>query len=192
MCGACSVDSGAGPDSGCHVRGSELSPIKFYSAKSIAVENANDAGEVAYNKSEAQAKGIERYAFSNALRLRIRLVSPVSAHSDGKSGAPIHCCSNSCRLSQSLGARRRHSVGGVPPKPLYCKWLGFSWKHCLNSPLLGLFLTSCGPSFSGHGYATQSAANTSCPRSDRFWLRELRVSRHFSTFYGPSVQAMDT
>src|SRR5271157_2402511 len=28
--------------------------------------------------------------------------------------------------------------------------------------------------------------------SDRFWLRELRVSQHFSTFYGPSVQAMDT
>ena len=28
--------------------------------------------------------------------------------------------------------------------------------------------------------------------SDRFWLLELRVSQHFSTFYGPSVQAMDT
>ena len=28
--------------------------------------------------------------------------------------------------------------------------------------------------------------------SDRFWLLELRVSRHFSTFYGSSVQAMDT
>src|SRR5271167_2696228 len=28
--------------------------------------------------------------------------------------------------------------------------------------------------------------------SDRFWLLELRVSRHFSTFYGPSVQIMDT
>src|SRR5271166_2845772 len=28
--------------------------------------------------------------------------------------------------------------------------------------------------------------------SDRFWLRELRVSQHFSTFYGPSVQAMET
>jgi hypothetical protein len=27
---------------------------------------------------------------------------------------------------------------------------------------------------------------------DRFWLLELRVSQHFSTFYGPSVQAMDT
>jgi len=28
--------------------------------------------------------------------------------------------------------------------------------------------------------------------SDRFWARELRVSQHFSTFYGSSVQAMDT
>jgi len=28
--------------------------------------------------------------------------------------------------------------------------------------------------------------------SDCFWRRELRVSRHFSTFYEPSVQAMDT
>src|SRR5271157_2629389 len=27
--------------------------------------------------------------------------------------------------------------------------------------------------------------------SDRFRLCELRVSQHFSTFYGPSVQAMD-
>ena len=31
----------------------------FYSARSIGVENANDAGEVACNKPEAQAKGIE-------------------------------------------------------------------------------------------------------------------------------------
>jgi len=28
--------------------------------------------------------------------------------------------------------------------------------------------------------------------SDRFRLRELRVSQHFSTFYGSSVQSMDT
>src|SRR5208337_4896742 len=28
--------------------------------------------------------------------------------------------------------------------------------------------------------------------SDRFWLPELRVSRHFQTFYGSSVQSMDT
>ena len=27
--------------------------------------------------------------------------------------------------------------------------------------------------------------------SDRFWLLELRVSQHFSTFYEPSVQTMD-
>jgi hypothetical protein len=30
----------------------------FYIARSIAVENTNDAGEVACNKPEAQAKGI--------------------------------------------------------------------------------------------------------------------------------------
>jgi hypothetical protein len=30
----------------------------FYSARSIAVENTNDAGKVACNKPEAQAKGI--------------------------------------------------------------------------------------------------------------------------------------
>jgi len=43
-----------------------------------------------------------------------------------------------------------------------------------------------------HGYTTRRPANTSCPRSGRFRLRELRVSRHFSTFYGSSVQSMDT
>jgi len=49
----------------------------------------------------------------------------------------------------------------------------------LNSVFLGLFWTICGPSFSGHGYPNQRAANTSCPRSGRFWLLELRVSRTF-------------
>src|SRR5271166_3811548 len=62
----------------------------------------------------------------------------------------------------------------------------------MDSAFLGLFSTSCTPSFSGHGYPTQYAANTCRPRSDRFWLLELRVSRHFSTFYEPSVQTMDT
>ncbi len=33
--------------------------VSYYSAGSIALENANDAGEVACNKPEAQAKGIE-------------------------------------------------------------------------------------------------------------------------------------
>ena len=35
------------------------------------------------------------------------------------------------------------------------------------------------PQLSGHGYPAQRAANTSRPRSDRFWLLELRVSRTF-------------
>ena len=56
-------------------------------------KSANDAGEVACNKPEAPAKGIERWAFSNALRWRFRLVSPVPAYSDGKSGSPTQRCS---------------------------------------------------------------------------------------------------
>jgi len=35
------------------------SAMQLHSARSIGVENANDAGEVACNKPEAQAKGIE-------------------------------------------------------------------------------------------------------------------------------------
>jgi hypothetical protein len=36
-----------------------ISTISYSSAGSIAVENTNDAGEVACNKPEAEAKGIE-------------------------------------------------------------------------------------------------------------------------------------
>src|SRR5271165_5070229 len=96
----------------------------YYSAGSIAVENTNDAGEVACNKPEAQAKGIERYVLSfnkpeaqancieryvlsNALRLRFRLVSPVPAHSDGKSGAPIQRCGVSELSGSAIVAARR-------------------------------------------------------------------------------------
>jgi len=74
----------------------------FYSARSIGVENANDAGEVACDKPEAQAKSIERYVFSNALRLRFRLVNPVPADSDGRG----------CRTAWARGADMR-SCGPV-------------------------------------------------------------------------------
>ena len=59
---------------------------------------------------------------------------------------------------------------------------------CVNSAFLDILRLIC----SVHGYPTQRAANTTRPRSYRLWLLELRVSRHFSTFYGPSVQSMDT
>ena len=49
----------------------------------------------------------------------------------------------------------------------------------LNSAFLGLFSTSCGPSFSGHGYPTQGAASTSCPRLERFVSLNSAFSRHF-------------
>jgi len=48
------------------------------------------------------------------------------------------------------------------------------------------FSTSCGPRFSGSGYLTQCIASTSCPRSGRFWLRELPVSRTFPDFFRAS------
>ncbi len=81
--------------------------VSYYSAGSIALENANDAGEVSCNKPEAQAKGIERYVFSNNLRLRFRLVSPVPADSDGKSGAPIQRCGISELSGSAVDAARR-------------------------------------------------------------------------------------
>ena len=37
-----------------------------------------------------------------------------------------------------------------------------------------------------------SALTMQSGRLGPFGLLELRVSQHFSTFYGPSVQAMDT
>src|SRR5208283_4134958 len=39
---------------------------------------------------------------------------------------------------------------------------------------------SCGPGFSGNGYLAQCAAHTYRLRLNRFWLRELPVSRTFS------------
>src|SRR5208283_959576 len=68
------------------IRGGEVgNSAESIRTAAIAVENANDAAGVACNKPEAQAKGIERYVFSKALRLRFRLVSPA--------GAPIQLCS---------------------------------------------------------------------------------------------------
>jgi hypothetical protein len=36
---------------------------RFWNARSIVVNKANDCGEVGINKPEAQAKAIERYIF---------------------------------------------------------------------------------------------------------------------------------
>jgi Protein of unknown function (DUF1501) len=50
---------GAYPASGPYAPADLAATIYFYSARSIAVENASDAGNVACYKPEAQAKGIE-------------------------------------------------------------------------------------------------------------------------------------
>ena len=62
------------------------------------------------------------------------------------------------------------------------------WGSLMHGGGLGPFLAAGTPRFStflnilraicsGHGYAAQRAVNTSRPRSDRFRLLELRVSR---------------
>jgi hypothetical protein len=79
-------------------------------------------------------------------------------------------------LSQEL-----RTVGLLRPHVL----VGYQWSHTGLCPgcrpvITATSAASCRtPSFSGHGYPTQRAANTSCPRSGRFWLLELRVSRTF-------------
>src|SRR5271166_3898873 len=87
-----------------------------------------------------------------------------------------------------------HTIGLLRPHVL----VGYQWSHTGLCPSFRPVITatsaaSCRtPSFSGHGYPTRCAASTSCPRSDPFWLLEFRVSRHFYTFYGSSVQSMGT
>ena len=61
--------------------------------------------------------------------------------------------------------------------------VGYQWSHTGSCPgcrpvITATFAASCRtPSFSGNGYLTQCAVNTSRPRSNRFSLLELRVSR---------------
>ena len=79
-------------------------------------------------------------------------------------------------LSQEL-----RTVGLLRPHVL----VEYQWSHTGLCPgcrpvITATSAASCRtPSFSGHGYLTQRAVNTSRPRSDRFWLLELRVSRTF-------------
>jgi len=44
----------------------------------------------------------------------------------------------------------------------------------------------------GHHSLEELQRLTKALTKKRIWLRELRVSQHFSTFYGPSVQTMET
>src|SRR5208282_3684155 len=78
-----------------------------------------------------------------------------------------------------------------PPGPRQGWAAGSDRFWLLELRVFQTFLDNLRPICSGPGYPTQRAANTFCPRSDPFWLLELRVSQHFSTFYEPSVQAMD-
>ncbi|MGZ3430786.1 MAG: hypothetical protein ACXWN0_03265, partial [Isosphaeraceae bacterium] len=47
------------------------------------------------------------------------------------------------------------------------------------------------PPSAGHDVIDRKACYLSLLAQAAVWLLELRVSQHFSTFYEPSVQAMD-
>src|SRR5208337_1442116 len=89
-------------------------------------------------------------------------------------------------LSQEL-----RTVGLLRPHVL----VGYQWSHTGLCPGCRPVITaksaaSCRtPSFSGNGYPTQCAANTSRPRSDRFGLLELRVSRTATKPLRPTIRA---
>src|SRR5208337_3670449 len=65
----------------------------------------------------------------------------------------------------------------IPPKALPTLLSSLGAFCVFELRVFQTFLDNLRPICSGHGYPTQRAANTSCPRSDRFWLLELRVSR---------------
>ena len=89
-------------------------------------------------------------------------------------------------LSQEL-----RTVGLLRPHVL----VGYQWSHTGLCPgcrpvITAISAASCRtPSFSGNGYPTQCAANTSRPRSDRFGLLELRVSRTGTKPLRPTIRA---
>ncbi len=86
------------------------------------------------------------------------------------------------------GRGGRRALIPVKALPILLSSLGAfcPWEFRVFSTNLNILRSIC----SVHGYPTQCAATTSCPRSDRFWLCELRVSQQISTFYGSSVQSM--
>src|SRR5208337_5620211 len=75
-----------------------------------SVETSNDQNQI----SQTQVHGTRgrRRRWHDKFRWRFRLVSPVPADSDGKSGAPIQRCSINCwvRSGQAVGLRK-HVLG---------------------------------------------------------------------------------
>ncbi len=74
------------------------------------------------------------------------------------------------------------SGGALPTLPVRARTVS----GCLNSAFLGLFYTSCGPSFSGHGLPTQRASKTSCPARP---LRPQVSPCHSLSLTGPGFLA---
>src|SRR5208337_5656826 len=60
------------------------------------------------------------------------------------------------------------------------------WEFRVFSTNLDILRLIC----SVHGCPSQRVASTSCPRSDRFWLLELRVSRTFLDRLRPQLSGL--
>src|SRR5271157_4270669 len=106
---------------------------------------------------------------------RVDLFLPLIASISGRR----QCDASKCEMSR---------LGRVPPsagrvvidrKACYLSLLAQAAVWLPELRVSRTFLDNLRLICSVHGYTTRRPANTSCPRSGRFRLRELRVSRHF-------------
>ena len=89
-----------------------------------------------------------------------------------------HPCGGPARLDPSLKLNQGDPPYESPAWPRRAAGSDHFW--LLELRVSRTFLDQLRPQlFTGHGYPTQCAANTSRPGSDRFRLLELRVSRTF-------------
>ncbi len=102
-----------------------------------------------------------------------------------------HSASVNLRLGHRAPGRggRRASIP-LKARPTLLSSLGAFclWEFRFFSTNLNILRFIC----SDHGYPAQRVANTSCPRSGRFVCGNSAFSQQISTFYGSSVQTMET
>src|SRR5271157_3769389 len=125
--------------------------------------------------------------FRGSANRRVDLFLPLIASISGWR----QCDASKCEMSR-LG-RVPPSAGGdgIDRKACFLSLLAQASVWLLEVWVFQTFLDILGSICSGHGYPAQRAANTSCPRSGRFRLFELRVSRTFLDNLRPKLLAMD-
>ncbi len=94
------------------------------------------------------------------------------------------------RLDPSLELNQGDPPCSSPPWP--CRAAGSDRFGLLELRVFSTFLNILRAICSDHGYPAQGAAKTSVHARGVSGCVNSAFSRHFYTFYGPSVQAMDT